>query len=94
MSIIRRSDGTTVYSGNHSVSRGSIESLSGRSEEYNNDDKEWEQAVLKAASGLDDFDYYYEDDENMDNNLILKLWGIYKRRESKFNSEYFKPHGR
>lgn len=97
MSFIKRSDGTTIYSGRHCVSRGSIGSLSSVPEQDPADMDDWEKAVLATASGFDNFDSEivdYDDDEiEANNSIISRLWGIYKREEPKF-SEYFRPVGR
>lgn len=94
MSFVKRTDGTVVHTGGHITSRGSLESIRyGSSAPATPEDFEWEKRVLAVAGSLDMANYYYEDD-SVETEIISRLWGIYKRAEPKFNSDYFEPSGR
>lgn len=92
MSFIRRADGTTVYSGGHVSTRGSLASIrhgGGPNDDYfsqmSDEDLEWEKRVMATAVTLcDNLDYcnyddYFDQDEYEPSPLLSNLWGIYKR---------------
>lgn len=86
MSFIKKSsENSTIYPNNYYTSRGSIGSLSNKSEVYNIDE-------LEDIESSTRFDYEMIDEEFYDQ--ILKFWGIYKRNKPKFNFKYFKPSER
>lgn len=91
MSFIRRSDGTTVYSGPHVTVRDWRGGAAQNS--VSAEDKAWERQVLAACSELgESFSHrwhedpgMYEDDPmdsgNVELGLVARLFGMYRRPE-------------
>lgn len=82
MSYIRRADGTVVYGGKHTGSRGSLSDVyngSASNDDYFDqaieaEDREWERRVLASAvtmydSVSYDYDNYDDDDDYYDQNI-------------------------
>ena len=103
MTFIRRSDGTVVYGGGHVGSRGSLESIKyggaeSPSNEFSEEDRHWEAAVLNACTSFaSNFNEEMEDEEEYVNE-ILSLWGQYEgscpHLKKEFNERFFSPSGR
>lgn len=96
MSFIRRSDGTVVYNGQHVESRGSLSSLKNNEEDCE-EDTQWEQQVIATFMSAEDSLYSLASDyEDMESEIISRIWGIYNNdcphviRKS-FNEKIFTP---
>lgn len=98
MSFVKRSDGTTIYTGRHATVRPSLAEIrygGGAADQPESaEDRAWLKQVVAAMMPFGEaasYDFYLSEEAE----VIAGLWGIYYNTcpavQRNFNDEYFSP---